>query len=182
MLKGKHTGLRAIERDDLPQLLDWRNHPEFRRYFRENRELGMDSQIAWYEKILKSQNNIMFSIVEVETTSLLGICGLCHIDWMNRNAEVSIYTGVDGSYVDEKYAPDAAQTVIRYAYGELGVHRLWVEIYDFDNAKKKLFEALGFKLEGRHRQMYWCENKWHDSLVYGLLSSEYSYPEMDLYK
>lgn len=30
MIKGKFTGLRAIERTDLPILLEWRNKPEFR--------------------------------------------------------------------------------------------------------------------------------------------------------
>lgn len=39
MLTGKRTGLRAIEQQDLNQLLEWRNQPEYRRYFREYREL-----------------------------------------------------------------------------------------------------------------------------------------------
>ena len=37
MLKGKIVGLRAIEEDDLEVLLNWRNQPEYRRFFREYR-------------------------------------------------------------------------------------------------------------------------------------------------
>ena len=44
MLSGKHVGLRAIELADLPQLLEWRNKPEFRQYFREYRELNTEQQ------------------------------------------------------------------------------------------------------------------------------------------
>ncbi|CAM5563634.1 GNAT family N-acetyltransferase OS=Lysinibacillus sphaericus OX=1421 GN=LS41612_19540 PE=4 SV=1 [Lysinibacillus sphaericus] len=33
MLKGNLVGLRAIEKTDLTQLLQWRNNPEFRRFF-----------------------------------------------------------------------------------------------------------------------------------------------------
>ena len=172
MLKNKHVDLRAIERNDLPQLLNWRNQPELRRYFREYRELGMDSQIEWYEKVTNAHDTIMFAIVEADTDRLLGACGLCHINWINKNAEISIYIGADSLYIDEKFAPDAALAMSRYAFGELGIHRLWVEVYDFDNAKKKLFEALGFKLEGRYRQTYWFESKWHESFIYSLLSNE----------
>ena len=46
MLLGEYTGLRAIEEDDLEQLLVWRNDPAMRRYFREYRELSMANQRA----------------------------------------------------------------------------------------------------------------------------------------
>jgi len=47
MIKGQHTALRAIEREDLPSLLSWRNDPELRRYFREYRELNFQQQINY---------------------------------------------------------------------------------------------------------------------------------------
>ena len=39
MLKGKIVGLVAVEKEDLPCLKEWRNNSEFRKYFREYREL-----------------------------------------------------------------------------------------------------------------------------------------------
>ena len=52
MLKGKYVTIRAIEKDDLPHLLEWRNKPEYRKYFREFRELSMVQQHSWYENIV----------------------------------------------------------------------------------------------------------------------------------
>ncbi|WP_423169348.1 GNAT family N-acetyltransferase, partial [Stenotrophomonas maltophilia] len=72
-------------------------------------------------------------------------------------------------YIDEHFAPDAARTLIRYGFDELDLHRLWSEIYDFDTPKTKLFEGLGFHLDGRHKQTHWAEGKWHDSLFFALL-------------
>lgn len=173
MLKGKYVGLRAIEKDDLPVLLEWRNNPEYRKYFREYRELGMDKQYAWYEKVvLDDYKTIMFSIIETKNRRLLGACGLCYINWIDRNADISIYIGADGLYIDDKYAPDAAKTLIKYAFDELNLHRLWAEIYDFDKPKIKLFEQLGFKLDGCHRETHWTEGKWCNSLYYSLLQNE----------
>jgi len=37
MIKGKLTGLRAVEKEDLPILRDWRNNDNFRKHFREIR-------------------------------------------------------------------------------------------------------------------------------------------------
>ncbi len=173
MLKGEFVGLRAIERDDLSQLLEWRNRPEYRRYFREYRELGVVNQNDWYEKmVLNDSRTIMFSIIELENSRLLGACGLCYIDWANGNADFSIYIGADNLYIDDQFAPDAAKTMACYGFNELRMHRLWAEIYDFDEPKKRFFESLGFNLDGRHRQTHWAEGDWHDSLFYSLLQPE----------
>ncbi|MGC7870273.1 GNAT family N-acetyltransferase [Desulfosporosinus sp. SYSU MS00001] len=173
MLKGKFVGLRAIERQDLAQLQEWRNRPEYRRYFREYREIGMDAQNIWYEKkVLQDPNIRMFSIVELATDRLLGACGLCYIDWVNRTADFSIYIGADNLYIDSMFAPDSGKVLLDYGFDELGLHRIWAEIYDFDESKKVLFKTLGFKLDGRHRETHWAEGKWNDSLFYGYLSTE----------
>jgi RimJ/RimL family protein N-acetyltransferase len=173
VLKGKHAGLRAIERKDLPVLLGWRNRPEYRRFFREYRELNSESQTLWYEKVVMNDPHVMmFSIVDLKDASLLGACGLCYINWIDRNADLSIYIGADDLYIDGKYAPDAARLMINYAFHELGLHRLWAEIYDFDEQKIKFFKKLGFKLDGCHRETHWTEGKWCNSLFYSLLQGE----------
>lgn len=168
MLKGKYVGLRAIEESDLYQLLLWRNQPNYRRYFREYRELSQTNQRNWFDsKVLNDKSTEMFSIVDVNTGELLGACGLCYIDWINRNADFSIYIGKDDLYIDEKCAIEAAQIMMKYGFEELNLHRLWSEIYSFDEAKKVMFDRLGFKLEGVHKETHWTEGKWCDSLFYG---------------
>jgi RimJ/RimL family protein N-acetyltransferase len=173
MLRGDHVGLRAIERADLPVLLSWRNQPEFRRYFREYRELSAEHQERWFENVVMGNPATrMFAIEDLTGGRLLGACGLCYIDWVNRNADFSIYIGADGLYIDGHFAPDAARVMASYGFDELGLHRLWAEIYAFDAAKSAFFERLGFTLEGRHRQTHWSEGQWHDSLYYSLLAHE----------
>ena len=110
MLTGECVGLRAIEESDLDQLLRWRNNPRLRKYFREYRELSDANQKLWYsDKIVKDPNTLMFSIVDPGHDRLLGACGLCYIDWKNRNADFSLYIGADEVYIDQKYALDAGK-------------------------------------------------------------------------
>lgn len=174
MLAGKLTGLRAIEQDDLAQLLEWRNDPALRRFFREYRELNSVQQKAWFEaKVNGDPSTRMFAIIELATDRLLGAAGLCYIDWVNRNADFSIYLGADDLYIDEAFAPDAARTMLRYGFEELNLHRVWAEIYSIDLPKQRFFYELGFQREGVHRQTHWTEGEWVDSLFYGLLRSEF---------
>lgn len=171
MLQGNKVGLRAVEKNDLEQLLAWRNQPEFRKYFREYRELNSENQKMWFEKfVMQDRNTEMFAIVELENNQLIGACGLCYIDWMNRSADFSIYIGKDDLYIDSVYAIDAAKVMMKYGFEELNLHRLWSEIYDFDEAKKEMFKALGFEIEGRHKQTHWTDGKWCDSLFYSILN------------
>ena len=175
MIAGDHVGLRAIEPADLERLRDWRNRPQFRRNFREHREIGSEHQRRWYEKVVVADPaTLMFSIVDIESGRLLGAAGLCSIDWVNRNCDLSIYIGHEDVYVDDRYASDAARVLLRYAFMELAIHRVWAEIYDYDEVKMQFLERLGFQLEGRHRQHHFADGSWHDSLFYGLLESEFA--------
>ena len=142
MLTGKHTSLRAIEKNDLPQLMEWRNNPELRKYFRESREINSFNQIKWFESI-NDVNSLhkMFSIVETGSNQLLGACGLCYLDWMNRSADFSIYIGHNDLYIDNKYAVEAAELMIDYGFNVLNLHRLWAEIYSMDEPKKIFFKS-----------------------------------------
>ncbi len=176
MISGYLTALRAIEEADLPQLMTWRNRPELRRYFREFREISSTQQRQWFDtKVNGDPCTRMFAIVSVDHTKeerLFGACGLCYIDWINRTADFSIYIGADNLYIDANLAPDAAVTLLTYGFDELGLNRLWSEIYDFDLPKDLLLRELGFTLDGRHRQTHWAEGAWHDSLYFSLLAGD----------
>jgi len=172
MIKGQKTYLRAVEENDLKTLLEWRNKPHLRKYFREYRELSWDQQIWWYENIVLKDDKVrMFSVVDHDDT-LLGACGLCYINWVDRNADFSIYLGHNDIYIDDELAIDAAKILIKYGFEELNLHRLWAEIYDFDEPKKEMFKTLGFELDGRHRETHWTDGKWCDSLFFSLLKQE----------
>lgn len=174
MLRQESIQLRAIEKKDLGQLLSWRNKPEMRQFFREYRELNSDQQLEWFnKKVIGDPNTLMFAIIDVDNENLLGASGLCYIDWINRSADFSIYIGMDNLYIDSHYAIDAGKCMMKYAFEELNLHRLWCEIYDFDHLKNNFLKELGFQIDGKHRQTHWANGSWHDSIFYSFLSSDF---------
>lgn len=163
--------------EDLPTLLEYRNRPEYRQFFREYRELNLEMQRRWFDTTVNQDNTVrMFSIIERSNGRLLGACGLCYIDWLSRSADFSIYIGADDFYIDERFAPDCSSVLLRYGFEELGLNRVWAEIYEIDEAKKKLFDTLGFTLESRQHEHHWTQGRWVDSLFYSLLSREFRSP------
>lgn len=173
MIKGKKVFLRSIEEEDLAQLRVWRNNPNLRKFFRETDEISKVNQEKWFE-LINAKNSIhkMFAIVNIETNELMGACGLCYIDWINRSADFSIYLGYKDMYIDNIYAVEAANLMRNYGFDILNLHRLWAEIYSIDEMKKEFFATLNFKFDGMLRETYWFEGNWHNSLYYSLLSTD----------
>ena len=176
MLKGNLIYLTSIEREDLEQLRLWRNQEEFRKHFREYRELSRDMQENWYQtKVLKDNNTIMFAIKDIHTNELLGCCGLCYINWVHRYADLSLYIGYENSYIDNiGYAKEACELMFNYAFYELSLNKIWTEIYEFDNKKYDLYMELGFHEDGKLREQYFYDGRWWDSYMLSLLKREWN--------
>ncbi len=175
MLKSKQVYLCALERDDLPQLMMWRNQSNFRQYFREYLELNSDMQNNWYEKrVLNDSSTIMFAIRSVINNELLGCCGLCYINWIHRNSDLSLYIGKDGAYIDDiGYAKESCSLLFNYGFGELGLKKIWSELYEFDEKKISLYKKLGMKVDGTLRNQYYYNGKWWDSKILSILKYEW---------
>jgi len=175
VIKGKKVALFNVDKGDLKQLMDWRNNAEFRKYFREYRELNTSLQERWYEeKVLRDPSTIMFSIRGLEDNKLLGCSGLVYIDWISRHADISLYVGWKDSYIDDEgYAEESCRLLINYGFKELSLNKLWTEIYAFDKKKKKLYDKVGFKVDGVLRENYFYNGKFWNSYILSILASEW---------
>lgn len=175
MIYGDQIGLRAIEAEDLAQLRDWRNIPEFRRCFREVRELNMQHQQRWFNNLIDKQNDFMFMIVDKESGEAIGAAGILYINWIIRSGDFSFYIGKDESYIDnEGFARDAVKTLLKYAFHSLNLNKIWMELYQFDQLKIDFFtKEFTFQVDGRLRSNCFEDGKYWDSFMLSMLSSDY---------
>lgn len=177
MLKGNKIYLRAIEESDLSILRDWRNNEDFRKYFREYKELNMNNQKQWFDKfVVNDIKTLMLMIIDAKTDKKIGVCGLCYINWIHRYADLSMYIGDKSLYVDiEKngFAWETMDLLFDYAFNRLALHKVWCEIYDFDIKKKKLFDNYGMHQDGILRDNYFYDGKYMNSYLYSILAHEW---------
>ncbi|MEO8842370.1 MAG: GNAT family protein [Kofleriaceae bacterium] len=174
MLRGEHIQLRSIEREDLTRMRDWRNLPEFRRNFREFRELNLQNQEQWFTRISASANDFMFVVERSDDHVPIGVAGLVYVHWVVRSADISLYIGDNAMYIDGPggHAEDAAKTLIRYAFDNLNLNKVWTELYAFDDHKVALFTRLGFARDAVLRDNAFEDGRYHDSYIYSLLRSD----------
>lgn len=171
MLKGKKVILREIQEEDLETLLRWRNSPDTLPYVRTYRPLTMLNQEEYFKKISFDLSMIMFLICLPVENVEIGYCGLQNINWKERSAEVSIL--IEKKYREKGYGEDALRLLLDYGFKNLGIHRIWAEIWEYAKHSVSLFEKVGFKNEGRLRDVHFWDGKYYDSLIYSILESEH---------
>jgi RimJ/RimL family protein N-acetyltransferase len=176
MIEGSIIGLRSIERDDLETLKKWRNYSDYRKNFREIRELNTLNQESWLLRMSESKNDFMFAIVLLETNELIGACGLLCVDWVIRSADVSFYIGKDQEYINRQdYSLESIKLLINFGFSSLNLNKLWMELYEYDDRKYDIFtEVFQFQLDGVLRSNCFDSGKYWNSKIISLLSSDYS--------
>lgn len=178
MIKGKKIFLRAVEKRDLPLLLDWINDPDISRMVEGwSFPLSIEHQERWFESALKDERNKRF-IVESYEDGVIGLTGLWEIDWHNRHALTALKLGAS-NIRGKGYGTDAILTLMAYAFTNVNLNRLWGEIIDFNTASYRVYvQKCGWRVEGVFRQHLYREGKYHDQLRVAILRDEFlSLPE-----
>lgn len=173
--------LGAIDREDLAQLMIWRNQGDIRWMCREYRLLTMENQEDWYQADCRDRRTAMFGIwadCGEPATGLVGVCGLTNIDFVAGHAEISLYIGLR-SVRRRGIATGVLELLAAYGFGELRLHRLYAEVYAVNVAGQSLFESAGYTEEGVMREHSFVQGKYCDSFMYGLLVEEWSATNRD---
>ena len=71
------------------------------------------------------------------------------------------------------YVPETASTLIDLAFKELGLHKIELTCFGYNVQSQRVAEKLGFTLEARIRDRKDAQGNRCDSLIYGLLKSEW---------
>jgi [ribosomal protein S5]-alanine N-acetyltransferase len=68
---------------------------------------------------------------------------------------------------------EAVSAMLKFCFGELGLHRAQAFIHPDNAASLALAEKLGFRREGRLRENLRVGDEWRDDLLYALLADEF---------
>jgi len=170
-IRGKRILLRAIESADLPILHDWLNDPEIAAglggiHF----PSSLYQQEKWFERIQTDQETIRLA-VQNETKQLIGYSGFWKVDWRDRRAEHAVVVGKE--FQGHKYGHEIIMTCARYAFEEMGLHRLEATVLAGNDASLRAYRSCGFTEEGLLREHALRSGQWHGRVILGLLANEY---------
>jgi len=173
MLHGDKIRLRALERSDIPTFVRWFNDPDIRRMLLITDPMSRAGEERWFEAQLESKDKVFG--IEVDAGDggrrLIGNIGLVRINWKDRVASIGIVIG-EKELWGQGYGQDAIATMEQFAFDELNLHRLELEVFEFNSKARRCYEARGFKLEGTRREALFRDGRYNDVHQMGLLASE----------
>ena len=174
MIRGRNVILRAIEPDDLPFLADLADDPVVHaNVVGWGWPVARHGQSGWLQATANDPKNRRLLVTDTEG-SRLGMTGLWDIDLRNRSAQSAIK--LHGPSLDGRkgVGTDALKTMMAVGFSELGLHRVWAVILDYNAASLALYtRKVGFTLEGTRRQEVWRGGAYRDLHHLGLLHDEW---------
>ena len=171
MIPGKKSRLRAIEREDIPTFVQWLNDPEVRHYLKIYLPMSKAEEEEWFERQMEDDSGRVFG-VETEEGVLIDNVGLSDLDWKNRSAFLGIVIA-EKEYWGRGYGSDAIVALLRFAFGEMNLHRIYLSVFDFNQRAIRCYEKCGFRHEGRAREALFRDGRYHDAFQMAILRQEF---------
>lgn len=169
MICGELTTLRALEERDVERLRGWRNHPELMGLHFSDLPVSDIEQKNWYQAYATSRTKVF--MVESKQDEAAGYVILKDLDHKNRQAEIGIH--LDPAHQGKGYGKDAFLSLVRFCFEELNMHRVYLQVFAFNERAAGLYRKLGFVEEGRLRECFFTQGAYQDIIVMSLLDNEF---------
>lgn len=169
-LTGRDLSLRPLDDEDLPALQRIFGDAEVARYLSRPAFASPADAEAYLEDIrigFRDKQLFQWGIVAEPEQQLSGTCTLFAFDREGFRCELGF--ALARQVWGRGIARCAVAAVLRFAFEELGVHRIEADTDPRNERSLRLLERLGFEREGLLRQRYCVGDELQDSVVLGLL-------------
>lgn len=160
--------VRRMSLGDLGQVLEWRNHPDVRRYMFSTGPIALGEHAAWYQRasiderrhlLIFESNSIPLGFINIHCVSDGGI------------AEWGFYASPSAPRGTGLKMTNAA---VDYAFTQAKLHKVCGKVLAHNDRSIRLHLNLGFSKEGVLKQQHFDGEHYCDVILFGLLSSERS--------
>lgn len=171
-LTGDGVSLRELRLDDFEdyfaivgddRVTSWM---AFDSHSRESAEQALTGIVT--RSALEDRPDYMLAVTRLDDDHVIGFARIAPAQ---SQAKLGYAIGAD--HWGRGYATDAARTMLKFAFGPLGLHRVTAAIGPENLASVAVVKRLGFSYEGRLRHHVFTNGDWRDSLLYSILTAEF---------
>jgi RimJ/RimL family protein N-acetyltransferase len=163
----RHDDAESVQRAfDYPAYSDLTSHIPYP-YTLENAK----AFIRKTHRLLRENKAFFFGIFLKENGHFIGEAHIHWIEWKVGLCELGF--GLDQAYTGQGHATEAAKEMVRYAFEDLGMHRIFALTMSINDPTRNLLERIGFDFEGIARDEWKQRDNWVDFAHYGLLKSDW---------
>ncbi len=156
--------------------MKWRNEQIY--HLRQNRLLTEADQDAYFENVIaklfdqERPNQILFSYLEGE--KCIGYGGLVHINWIDKNAEISF---IMDTALEKDFFSFHWQTYLtlieKVAFEELQLHKIFTYAFDLRPRLYVVLEKSGYEREARLKEHCFFEGNYIDVILHSKTTSRF---------
>ena len=166
--------VRIMLESDLEQVLEWRNHPEIRRYMYTQHKITLEEHSNWYKKASNNPDHylLIFELNNIPT----GFININKIAYSNV-ADWGFYVAPDS---EKGTGKKLGITVLDYAFKVIELHKICGQALAYNIPSVKFHTSLGFTQEGLLRGQHFDGQSYNDVVHFGLLANEWKISENKL--
>ena len=158
---------------DRIEIMKWRNEQLY--HLRQIKPLTKESQNRYFNEVIANlfeqdkPSQILFSYFKNEVFLAYG--GLVHINWLDRNAEVSFVMKTEEEQNNfERYWGNYLELIERVAFKELKIHKLFVYAFDLRPHLYQAIEKKGYKKEATLKDHCFFEGNYIDVVIHSKIN------------
>ena len=165
MIAGEHVILRAFEREDAERCYRWMNDPNIVRTLKSRYPIAFQNELEWLERAMHSSHvERHFAIERKDDRTHIGNASLHNIDWVSRTAWFGLFIGEPTAW-NRGFGGDAIGTLVRFAFDEMNLGKLRVNVFDYNDRARHVLLTHGFVEEGKLVRDFYREGQYHDIVI-----------------
>ena len=174
LLRAERVYLRPAERGDLETFVRWFADADVTRYLRSRVPFSQAAEEKWFDQMVDKQgkSDYHFVICLIEDGQPIGTAGLHDLDLENGKAEFGISIGEKAEW-NKGYGTETLRAICDFGFGQLRLERIYLEVYDGNEAGKRAYQKAGFVTEGALRNSHFADGRHRDALIMSLLRDEW---------
>jgi len=172
-LTGEKVVLRRHAPANLRAFLRWYADPEVVRLTRyQDSPMRPDEIERFFAARAVGSESLAMAVHLRDGDRLIGTCALSQLDADNGSALFHITIGEKDAW-GQGHGTEATRLMIDHAFGGLGLHRIGLTVFSFNERAIRSYRSVGFVVEGRAREAIWREGRWWDEISMSILDSDW---------
>jgi diamine N-acetyltransferase len=171
-LIGLHCYLRPLERDDAPTLTPFLNDAEVTRTLAFHRPVNTAGEAEFIDGLAKDAGQVVLGICDAADDALIGVAGIHRIDPVNRHGFFGLFIG-ERSRWGRGLGTEVTRLMTGLAFETLNLNRVYLHAIAPNERGLRAYRRVGYRREGVLREDFYREGRFHDTVVMGILRSEW---------
>ncbi|MEW2115141.1 GNAT family protein [Streptomyces sp. NPDC005474] len=173
VLTGERAVLRPFTEDDVPVMARILSDPEVLRFtFEPDTVITPESLRSWYGSRSDRTDRLDLAVTDRATGELVGEVVLNEWNPATRSCSFRTLLGPRGR--GRGLGTEATRLIVAYGFEQLGLHRIELQAYAHNQRALRVYEKVGFVVEGVRRQVQLREGEWADEVLMAILDHEWA--------